>query len=184
MATDSIVSVVSGTPQATPIVINASPTVIGTSTVTEGGRIGPVGPIGLPGSKGDTGEQGPKGDSGGVSIIRNAAIPISGHRVVLLDTTGLVNYASNTNLSHATRVVGLSSNAATIGDPVNIAIHGEMTEPSWNWDTTKPVYLSNDGYLTQVEPVAPSAAFSMIVGFPISTTILFITLGIPITLTL
>ena len=171
-----VVSVVQATPSVQPIVVTNPIAPVIPSLVTEGGRIGPRGPQGEAGAKGD------KGDPGGVTITRNAATAISGHRMVLLDGSGLVDYASNTSLSHATRIVGMSTNAAASGGSVNIAMYGEVTEPSWNWDTTKPVYLGGDGYLTQVEPVAPSAKYSVVVGFPITPTTLFINIGIPITL--
>ena len=146
------------------------------SLVTEGGRVGPTGAKGDPGIKGD------KGDSGGNSIVRNAAIPLSGHRAVLIDSNGLANYASSTDLSHAPRIVGISTHAVEAGSPLIIAIHEEVVEPSWNWDVSKLVYLRENGYLTQSVPNEASNAFSLVIGFPLSPTSLFINLGIPITL--
>lgn len=182
----SIVSVVPGETSVTPVTVHVvqsitapviNPTApVSTQLVTEGGRVGPRGPQGEPGVKGD------KGDPGGITITRTTSTAISGHRMVLLDGSGLVDYASNTSLSHATRIVGMTTNAAALGDSVNIAMYGEVTEPSWNWDISKPVYLGGDGYLTQVEPSAPTAKFSVVVGFPVTPTTLFINIGIPITL--
>ena len=103
--------------------------------------------------------------------------------MVVLDGQGGATYASNADQTHANRVVGMTTHAAVAGAPVALAIYGEITEPSWNWDTANPVYLGVDGLLTQIVPEFPDAKFSVVVGFPISTTTLFINIGIPITLT-
>lgn len=134
------------------------------------------GPQGIPGPRGE------KGEPGGTIIQRPAAIALSGHRMVMLDGQGSAIYASNADQTHANRIVGMTTHAADAGAPVAIAIYGELTEPTWNWETDKPVYLGADGFLTQVPPEAPAAKFSVVVGFPISATTLFINIGIPITL--
>lgn len=134
------------------------------------------------GDQGEVGERGPQGAPGGTLIERDAAIDISGHRLVLLDAQGRANYASSADLTHAARVVGMTTHAAVAGAPVALQIFGEVTEPSWNWIPDQPVYLGADGHLTQSVPVAPAAKFAVVVGFPISTTTLFINIGIPITL--
>lgn len=134
------------------------------------------GPQGIPGPKGD------KGVPGGTEITRPAAINLSGHRVVMLDGQGGATYASNADQTHANRLVGMTTHAAVSGAPVAISIYGEVTEPSWNWNVDQPVYLGVDGFLTQTPPAAPAAKFSVVVGFPISATTLFINIGIPITL--
>lgn len=134
------------------------------------------GPPGIRGAKGD------KGEPGGTLIERPAAINLSGHRMVMLDGQGGATYASNTEQTHANRIVGMTTHAAVAGAPVALAIYGEITEPSWSWDADKPVYLGADGFLTQAPPAFPDAKFSVVVGFPISATTLFINIGIPITL--
>lgn len=135
------------------------------------------GPQGIPGPRGE------KGETGGTDIVRPASIDLSGHRVVLLDGQGGAIYASNADHTHANRIVGMTKHAAVAGAPVALAIYGEVVEPSWNWNVDLPVYLGADGFLTQTPPEAPAAKFSVVVGFPISATTLFINIGIPITLT-
>lgn len=134
------------------------------------------GPPGVPGPKGE------QGAPGGTQIERPAAINLSGHRVVMLDGQGGATYASNTDQTHANRIVGMTTHAAVAGALVALSIYGEVTEPSWNWSVDQPVYLGADGFLTQTPPAAPAAKFSVVVGFPISATTLFINIGIPITL--
>lgn len=134
------------------------------------------GPQGIQGPKGD------KGEPGGATFERIAAVALGGHRVVLIDSQGKADYASNDTQAHASRIVGMTTGAADSGATTVIQSYGEITEPSWNWNTSLPVYLGTNGLLTQVAPTAPSAKFSVVIGFPISSTTLFVNIGIPITL--
>lgn len=136
---------------------------------------------GIQGDKGDKGDQGPRGQSGGISYDYPAAIHLSGHRMVTLNESGAAIYASNEIFTHANRVVGMTTNAAVQGDQVTIQKFGELTEPTWNWQLDKPVYLAADGFLTQ-EPPAQPAKFSLVVGFPISINTVFVNLQLPIIL--
>lgn len=135
--------------------------------------VGAQGPKGAPGPKGD------KGEPGDVVTSYPADGAISGHRVVALNAFGRLEYASNLSLSQIMRVAGLSLNAASEGDPVQVKRSGEVTEPSWAWVLEQPVYLGVDGHLTQT---APASDFSVVVGIPITTTTLFVNIGIPIKL--
>lgn len=136
-------------------------------------------------AQGPQGIQGPRGEpgaSGDVSFVYQAVGAISGHRVVTLDEQGMATYASSDTAAHAHRVVGVTMNAASPGDALTIKKFGEVTEPSWSWQIDQPVYLAADGVLTQVQPTAPASKFSLVVGFPVSATTLFVSFGIPITL--
>lgn len=132
-------------------------------------------------AQGIQGIQGLKGDTGNV-FTKEAAVNISGHRVILADTLGKADYASNEILSHANKVIGLSTGAVSQSAQATIQSYGELVEPSWNWTQDVPVYLGADGYLTQTPPASPAAKFSLVVGFPTSATSLFIKIGIPIIL--
>jgi hypothetical protein len=46
-------------------------------------------------------------------------------------------------------VMGISLNSANIGEQLIVQFNGVVTNPSWNWDITKPIYLSTMGNLTQ-----------------------------------
>lgn len=143
------------------------------------GDKGDPGPQGIPGVQGLPGAPGAAGD---VSFVYPAASAISGHRIVTLDEQGKAIYASAAIAAHANRIVGMTMNAAAANDALNVKKFGEVTEPSWNWQLDLPVYLDADGFLTQMPPAAPAHKFSVVVGFPISATTLFINVGIPITL--
>lgn len=140
------------------------------SLVSEGTQ----GPPGIPG------EQGAQGVPGGTLIQRQAAANLGGHRVVLMNAQGKVDYASNDTLAHASRIVGLTTGAVVTDAEASVQVYGELVEPSWNWNLSLPVYLGTTGNLTQTPPVAPGAQFSIVVGFPISSTSLFVNIREPI----
>ncbi|QEL64793.1 hypothetical protein OTERR_13170 [Oryzomicrobium terrae] len=130
-------------------------------------------------------EQGPPGPPGlaglpgGSSLTYPAGTALGGHRMVLLDATGSAVYADATDPSHALKVLGMTVGAAVAGYPVDIQTGGEITEPTWSWDVSLPVFLGANGLLTQVVPAAPSA-FSLVVGIPLSPTTLYVSLREPI----
>lgn len=124
-------------------------------------KMGPPGPQGLP------------GNSSGLFVAK-AAVNLSGHRVVLLNADRKLEYASNAREADMDRVIGITNGAAEANMDCPVVSSGEMVEPSWSWNVTLPVYLGTDGTLTQVPPEAPGAKFCMVVGFPISSTSIFI----------
>jgi hypothetical protein len=133
--------------------------------------------------QGPAGSQGLPGTSGSTVFTKVSANALSGHRVISIDAIGALSYASNANLIDAMRVVGITTGAVMPGNQASIITFGELEEPSWNWVTALPVYLGLDGYLTQIVPSALNALFSLVLGFPITATKLFVNIGNPIILT-
>lgn len=125
--------------------------------------------------------KGERGLPGASNFLITAANAVGGNRFVYLDGDQVV-YANNQNLEHGMKIVGVTTNAANVGDTLNISFFGEIEEPTWNWDMGKPIFLGVNGLPTQVVPTHPSAAFSLIVGFPISPTKMFVSKREPITL--
>ena len=121
------------------------------------GEMGPPGPQGVPGTV------------GAVQYI--ASIAIGGHRLVTLNDVGQVVYADNTIMSHTNKVLGVTTGAVIAGDISTINTGAEIIEPTWAWTLGLPIFLSANGLMTQTEPIV---GFSMIVGFPISATKIFI----------
>ena len=120
------------------------------------------------------------GGSGGGNI--NTVVAggtIGGHRVVYLDAAEKAQYASNQTAVHATVALGLTLAAAVLDDPVDVQTFGMVTEPSWTWTLELPIYLGDNGLMTQTPPVSP-ALYQRIVGFPVTTTKMFVDFREPV----
>jgi hypothetical protein len=131
------------------------------------------------GAQGPPGVTGPVGSAGATALEYIAAITLSGHRMVVLNGASQAIYADNTIAAHGTQLIGLTTGATNAGGLANIQTSGEITEPTWNWTLGTPVYLGINGLLTQAIPVPP-AKFSVIVGIPMSATVLLIGIKSPI----
>jgi len=127
--------------------------------------------VGIKGDKGDKGDTGENGESGASSSYTYTAGEIlGGHRAIVIDNN-LAYYTDCTNLDHINKPIGISSNASISGGNVTVVFYGEMEESSWNWDITKPIWISINGLLTQTPP---ETGFSCIIAMPIITTKIFI----------
>ena len=127
--------------------------------------------VGLRGDKGDKGDTGANGANGALSSYTYVAGEIiGGHRAVIINNN-LAYYTDCTNLDHINKPIGISSNASISGGNVTVVFYGEMEESSWNWDITKPIWISINGLLTQTPP---ETGFSCIIAMPIITTKIFI----------
>lgn len=110
-----------------------------------------------------------------LSLSYTAGAVLSGHRIVRANASGQVVYASNATLTDAGKALGLTRGAASSGSAVSILHDGVIEEPSWNWDTSLPVYLGSSGQLTQTAPtVGSGAVFLQIVGVPLTPTRLYL----------
>lgn len=123
----------------------------------------------------------PQGPAGGSASVYTATTPIGGHRVLTMTAGGDLAYASNDDVDSIGRVLGISINAAGAGGSVSVVRAGDVEEPSWDWVVSLPIYLGANGMLTQTPPESP-AVFSLIVGFPLTSTSLFFSPREPITL--
>jgi hypothetical protein len=112
--------------------------------------------------------------------VKPAAITLSGHRVVYLSSVG-VNYASSRNIATRGLAVGVTIGASALGADSTIRTKGEIIEPSWTWTPASPVFLGQDGALSQVGP-APPDLFSQIIGVAISATSIYVNIQPPIVL--
>lgn len=147
------------------------------------GPQGPQGPQGVQGPAGATGpqgSQGPAGPSGGSAMSMISSTALGGHRMVYLNGDDPM-YADCTVVDHAGRVLGMTLGANNAGETASIVRGGDITEPSWSWNVSLPVYLGTNGVPTQTLP--SNAAFSLIVGIPKTPTTLFVALREPIVLT-
>jgi len=106
---------------------------------------------GARGPQGSQGTQGPQGDPGD-SVILTASGSIGGSRVIC-NTNGIATYADSSDVGTAHNISGISFNAAADGDPVTVITGGPITEVSWAWAPTLPVYVGTTGLLTQTPPI-------------------------------
>lgn len=105
--------------------------------------------VGIPGPPGP---QGPPGASAPETVAVGAVI-VGRHVVAVVD--GLAYHASNDDPQRCRNALGVSLGAQTvIGQPVQIQSSGPLSEPSWNW-APGPVYLGQNGQLTQTPPATP-----------------------------
>jgi hypothetical protein len=112
-------------------------------------------------------------------LTRVANDDLGGHRAVISNEDGTIDYADSSNLNHLGKVLGVSVQSVLEGESVNVIRGGLLEFEGWSWDVNLPVYLAQNGLLTQ-NPV--SAGFSQIVGFAESPTGLFVNLREPIQL--
>lgn len=128
--------------------------------------------------QGPPGVAGPMGPAGSTSTTVKAGAEVGGHKIVTLNTGGKAVYASSDAPFHSNRILGMSLHAASAEADLSVLRDGEVTEPTWSWNVNLPVYLGLDGALTQTLPA--ESAFALIVGFPISPTKIYFSIGTPI----
>ena len=117
------------------------------------------------------GSQGASGSDGSTDLQKTAGEALGGHRAVVLNGSGQAIYADRSTPSHAHKVLGITTGAASSGASVTIRTRGEMTEGSWAWTLDQPIFLSTSGLLTQT---APTSGFVARIGFPINATTIYI----------
>ena len=114
---------------------------------------------GLPGAKGDPGSAGVQ------TIQRQAAQAISGHTAVAVLADNSVVPASSDDPAHV--AIGITTGAVAVGGQATVHISGEISEPSWAWDVSRPIFVGIGGVLTQT---AASSGIITIIGYPSSPT--------------
>lgn len=81
-------------------------------------------------------------------LVITAGEALSGHRIIT--NTGV--YADKDTPAHLDIVAGMTLHAASAAASVRVRTMGEITESSWNWDATKPLFLGNAGNIVQTPP--------------------------------
>lgn len=126
----------------------------------------------------DVGAQGPPGpDSGGAaervefSVEAGFDIPAF-HVVVPRMVEGTVRLADNSVMSHIDRPMWLALTGALDGESLFVLSYGLIEHLAWAW-VQGPIYLGEDGELTQTAPTAPGAMFSAQLGYAVGATCMF-----------
>lgn len=125
------------------------------------------------------GATGPRGLSDLFFLSRIANNVMGGHRAVIANLDGTIDYASANNLDHLGKVLGIIVRSVLEGERVDVIRGGLLVFEGWSFNVNLPVYLAENGLLTQNPS---SAGFSQIVGFAESPTGLFVNLREPIQL--
>jgi hypothetical protein len=131
------------------------------------------------GPQGPTGPVGPPGATDKLSYRRIASGPLGGQRMIKSNTDGTVSYADTTDVTHAGKVLGMTDFAVVDGEEVLIVREGLIEFEGFSFDIGLPVYLGENGLITQTASVS---GFSQIVGFAENPTSLFLNLREPIIL--
>jgi len=79
--------------------------------------------------------QGPPGRDGNAlagNINMVAGENLSGHVVVISDGS-TIKKLDYTNINHLGSILGITTNAALLGDPVEVRTSGEMINPGWSF---------------------------------------------------
>ena len=77
-----------------------------------------------------------------------AAVDLEAFRVVAYTDAGLVYADQNTpSLAHST--VGILLNSVTTNAIGNVETDGVLVYPDWNWDANRPLFVGDNGQLTQ-----------------------------------
>ena len=100
-------------------------------------------------------------------VIYAAGASISGHKVVRSLFGNKVIHADKNTLSDAVNILGISTNSAIVSDPVSVVTSGKIEEVTWSWIVDSPIYLGNNGTLTQI---MPTTGFLLIMGVATSPT--------------
>lgn len=118
------------------------------------------------------GEKGDKGDDGAagatLAVTKIADGTLSGHRIVRNVDATRVGYVDASDATNGDDVLGLTTQAASDGDPIEVLVEGELTEPGWSWTPLELIYVTGLGLLTQTPP--DDMAFMLPVGYAISAT--------------
>ncbi len=107
-----------------------------------------------------------------------AAQNLSALRVVATTDAGLI-YASSDLPDTAFTALGVTVAAVLAGQQTQALIEGLITNQGWAWIPDQPIFLAEEGNLTQV---APNSGFILQVATPLSPTQILIELQEPILL--
>lgn len=101
-------------------------------------------------AQGPQGPQGPQGIPGppGAAVIQGvAAETISALQIVFFDASG-ARVASAADFAEVIGAVGIATTSATVGNTFNYQVAGELSDSSWAWTPSTPLYLSDSGVLS------------------------------------
>ena len=99
------------------------------------------------------------------------------YRLIYITSLGTVISASNQNPTHMGRVVGMTTEAIAEGEEGVVRRIGRIENESWALTPGTPYFLGDGG---EIIDNVPEAGFIQYVGVAESSTVLALSLGIPI----
>ncbi len=87
----------------------------------------------------------------GANVPMLAGANINGHRALMFDDTGAVVHADP---SQYYSFAGISTQAASAGTSVLVAVTGLLVEPSWSWQAHDTIFVGLNGVLSTQPPLA------------------------------
>ena len=130
------------------------------------------------GVAGPPGPPGPPGGAGQSFVQLTAAQALGGHRAVRV-RAGQADYADCREVGAPHALLGVTTAAVSAGQAATIQQSGVMTEPAWRWQPGRPVFLGEQGALTQT---APASGVISVVGVALSAQSVALGLRAPIVL--
>lgn len=119
-----------------------------------------------------SGIQGPPGPSGASATISYiAGSNLSGGMCIVLENSTAIS-ASNTNLTHAGKIIGITTGSALSGNPAIIQAVGEL-EGFYGLTVNSKVYLQSNGTISSI---IPTTGFIQQVGIALTSTKILINL--------
>jgi len=112
------------------------------------------------------------------AIVGIAGTDINAHRMVAADD-GFVVYADKDDPDHIHIVAGLTDTAFLQSADVLAIMNGDIQEVTWTWTLNKPIFLGNNGFMTQT---VPTTGFLLQVGYPVTTDKMIVDIKTPINL--
>jgi len=115
--------------------------------------------------------RGPAGSDGGTFVKDTAiaAISLSGQRVVCKNSSNQLIYADPDLDNYG--VLGITTSAISQGVLGEYLVAGILEEPSWSWIPGKPLFLQNNGQISQFPP---NTGFLLRVGKALTSSKIFV----------
>lgn len=104
---------------------------------------------------------------------------LSAKKVVVINSSGKIVYADKDTPSHQNIVWGMTKVALADASSGDIRVSGYVENTAWTWTLGSPVFLGNNGELTQT---VPTTGFLLVLGFPITATSMFLRIEKPVIL--
>lgn len=116
-----------------------------------------------------------KGSS--VDVVAIAGQTVSALKIVYIDpVTSKILYADKNDLSTISTILGVTTQAGSLDDNINVVTSGVISDSNWNWNMAGNLnlFLGANGAIVQGVPVG---AVSVRIGNAMSTTEILVRIG-------